>query len=875
MHKTARRFIPAMIVTALLSTGWWAPPAVAGPVVSDLPTLALTVDPAALAAVNADVNHKVTANMARVEVTDPVNPQNNLVVADGLTEIKGRGNYTWTLPSKKKPYQIKFADGNSQNILGMGSGRAWVLLANTTDASLMRNKVALDLAEEMGMAYTPESRWVDLVINGQPWGNYLITEKVEVKKTRVYLKADQGVLVEQDYNYGSGDPVYHKTPRGKSYFVLKDAKSGNPDTAAQLLTPEFANTKAGWDDFVAKMDQFDLLLADPNANWNAITQLIDVDSFVKMFLVYEFTENQEIARSSVHFYRDALTDKIFAGPVWDFDVAMGNFDDALYGRGGNPEVDYVANVVQWRPDKLGNDWFPQLLKSTAFNARIGQIYPGVRSRIDNVPSKIYLYREYVTRSAAANFSRWPGILGGKTLLPYGSRSYASTFSREVDRLLNWVNHRVAYMDAKYDPANSNSTACSTATAPGANTTAGTYNAVNPCRMLDTRSANGIPTVTPIPADTDVTLKVTGRGGVPATAASVALNVTVTQPQQPGFLTVYPAGDPLPNASNLNFVPRQDVPNHVIVKVGTDGNVKVHNSSGGTVHMVADLAGYFAGGGAASIPGSFQGNAPMRILDTREAADITSGQPVANDGELTLQVTGTHASPGGASVTIPADAAAVVMNTTVANPTAGGYVKVYPTGATRPDVSNLNFTQNQPAVANLVTVKVGDGGKVNLHVVTDTNPNGKVNLIADIAGYYVGGNATQPGTFVPLTPKRILDSRDGTGMVDKLAIDKKARRLNNFETIVFDVVGKLTGETPASVGAAVMNVTVANPTASGYVIVYPDGTPRPNVSNVNFAKWQSVPNLVTVRTGANGKVDFYTFSAGQTDIIADIAGYYRT
>ena len=69
------------------------------------------------------------------------------VVADGLTEIKGRGNYTWTLPSKKKPYQIKFADGNSQNILGMGSGRAWVLLANTTDASLMRNKVALDLAE--------------------------------------------------------------------------------------------------------------------------------------------------------------------------------------------------------------------------------------------------------------------------------------------------------------------------------------------------------------------------------------------------------------------------------------------------------------------------------------------------------------------------------------------------------------------------------------------------------------------------------------------------------------------------------------------------------------------------------------------------------
>ena len=114
---------------ALVAIAGWAPStASAGVAVSDLPTLALTVDAGAFAAVNADVNHNTTA-MVNVEVTDPGNSQNNLVVADGLTEIKGRGNYTWTLPSKKKPYQIKFADGKSQNILGMGSGRAWVLLA--------------------------------------------------------------------------------------------------------------------------------------------------------------------------------------------------------------------------------------------------------------------------------------------------------------------------------------------------------------------------------------------------------------------------------------------------------------------------------------------------------------------------------------------------------------------------------------------------------------------------------------------------------------------------------------------------------------------------------------------------------------------------
>jgi len=167
--RTLRRGMVGVATAALVAIAGWAPStASAGVAVSDLPTLALTVDAGAFAAVNADVNHDTTA-MVNVEVTDPGNSQNNLVVADGLTEIKGRGNYTWTLPSKKKPYQLKFADGNSQNLLGMGAARAWVLLANTADPSLMRNKVALDLAEEFGMAFTGESRWVDLMINGQNW----------------------------------------------------------------------------------------------------------------------------------------------------------------------------------------------------------------------------------------------------------------------------------------------------------------------------------------------------------------------------------------------------------------------------------------------------------------------------------------------------------------------------------------------------------------------------------------------------------------------------------------------------------------------------------------------------------------------------------
>ena len=92
------------------------------------------------------------------------------ITAPVAGEIKGRGNYTWGLP--KKPYQIKFADNTS--VLGMAPSKTWVLLANAADASLVRNKVAFELADKIGLAYSPESRWVDLRVDGKYRGNYLM-----------------------------------------------------------------------------------------------------------------------------------------------------------------------------------------------------------------------------------------------------------------------------------------------------------------------------------------------------------------------------------------------------------------------------------------------------------------------------------------------------------------------------------------------------------------------------------------------------------------------------------------------------------------------------------------------------------------------------
>lgn len=137
------------------------------------------------------------------------------------------------------------------------------------------------------------------------------------------------------------------------------------------------------------------------------------------------------------------------------------------------------------------------------------------------------------------------------------------------------------------------------------------------------------------------------------------------------------------------------------------------------------------------------------------------------------------------------------------------------------------------------------------------------MIADITGYYLGGTATAPGTFVPLTPQRALDTRHGIGGT--------TGPISSGHKATLAIAGS--GGVPATgIAAVVLNVTVTAPTAAGSLTVYPDGPARPAVSNVNFVKDQTVPNLVVAMV-ANRKIDLYNGSAGTVQLIADVTGYY--
>ncbi|HEY4024497.1 MAG TPA: DUF1906 domain-containing protein [Pseudonocardiaceae bacterium] len=235
----------------------------------------------------------------------------------------------------------------------------------------------------------------------------------------------------------------------------------------------------------------------------------------------------------------------------------------------------------------------------------------------------------------------------------------------------------------------------------------TFTPAGPTRLLDTRSGSN-----PAPLGPQQTLKlpVAGMPGVPTNASAVVLNVTVTNPTQGSFLTVYPDGEQRPVASNLNFGPGQALANLVIVPV-VNGTVDFYNLSG-SVDVIADLFGYFTSGSGSS----FTPTGPTRLLDTRNGPG-----PLGANQSTSLQIAGN----GG----IPGNVTAVVLNVTVTNPTASSFLTVYPDGLSGPPTaSNLNFTAGE-TVPNLVTVPVTDG-KVDMY-----NLGGTVDVIADVFGYY--------------------------------------------------------------------------------------------------------------------------------------------
>ena len=278
---------------------------------------------------------------------------------------------------------------------------------------------------------------------------------------------------------------------------------------------------------------------------------------------------------------------------------------------------------------------------------------------------------------------------------------------------NYPTHMVADVAGWFD------TSALTSTSRGSS-----FFGVPPQRVLDTRNEIGEASAVSggkfAPLDSR-SFTIAGVAGVPNNVESVVLNITAVSPTGTGWVTAYPDNTTRPDASNLNLNPGKDRSNLAVVKVGSNGKIRLFVAEAGT-HLIVDVFGYFKA--AVGTEGRTTTINPTRIFDTRNGIGTTKAR--MNAGQTRpVQVAGAFG--------IPSNATAVYLNVTSVNASAWGWLAIWPTGLPMPTSSNVNFPGGS-IVPNMAIVQLGTGGTLQIYNDAGVSRTTSSDVLIDVLGY---------------------------------------------------------------------------------------------------------------------------------------------
>lgn len=380
---------------------------------STLPSVYIDLQDTTLADIHADKDTKHKGNSIYISTLDGVY---DLAVEDSV-EIKGRGNSTWG-GYEKKPYQIKFDDKTS--VLGMGEAKKWILLANAGDDTMMRNQLVYRAAAQMDMPYVTQFEYVDLWIEGDYRGTFLLGEKVELGSSRLDLQQDTGALFEQDIYFYEDEDYWFRSDVLGTEFVLKEIVEEEEETIA-IVMEDFQNSLDALIRYVKGTAPEDITLTQ-------LASMMDVDSFVKYYLINEYVLNWEAMETSCYMYKDGADDVIHFGPIWDFDTCLGNndvnFDEMFF------DDHEMFKLFLGIPEVYEQTW---------------KLYVKYQPVLDSMKDNVAVLREEIADSAAMNYIRWDTLNGLNAKNGYYMHS---DFEKAVDALQAWLIGRAETFDLR-------------------------------------------------------------------------------------------------------------------------------------------------------------------------------------------------------------------------------------------------------------------------------------------------------------------------------------------------------------------------------------------------------------------------------------------
>ena len=353
-------------------------------------------------------------------LTDPDHPDNNVSSINTLNGIRARGNDSWTNPNAlKKSYRIKFDKKTS--LFGLEAAKSWVLIAQYRDPTLLFNVIAFELGNRFEIPFNHSFNFVELYLNGEYKGNYLLTEPNQVNPGRVDINEKEGWLVEMDWYYDK-EPKFITT----NYELPVMIKS--PE-----IEPVHINNPAY--NFVKKdINELCNSLASAGFPENGYRDLINMNTFIDFMMINEIVDNKEIESPMSTFMYKNKNDVINMGPLWDFDCGYG----------------YGYNYIHFKnPDDRTpiHSFFMRLLEDPVFLMKYKERWNEKYSDITSMSDFIDATANRIEVSAIENFKTWwYRVISSWWTLRYPKEE--NDFWQQISNIKNYLNEHISYLNTE-------------------------------------------------------------------------------------------------------------------------------------------------------------------------------------------------------------------------------------------------------------------------------------------------------------------------------------------------------------------------------------------------------------------------------------------
>lgn len=358
-----------------------------------------------------------------------VTDENGTVLAsDDSGQVKIRGNST--AGGEKKPYNIRFS--KKTDLFGSGAAKTYCLLANCFDPTLMRNSLALSLAKTMGLPMTPDFRQAEVYMDGVFMGSYQITGKIEAGKGRVDIDVEKGDFLLECERERVEDGVTYVTVGGFRFSISEPEEPDEEQLAhIQKVLDELYETCG-------------------SGNYDLIQKKIDTDSFAKYYVLNEYFKSLDYGYSSTYFY--CKDGKLYAGPVWDYDLSSGNVS-------GDKFFAYNVEAGQVNTGKTGTTglfsvqcWYSLLCKNRLFRDDIRDAFekysPDMKKIYEpdgGIDACLSLYGSLYERNYAPVSDGGAGWVVSKDYSGL-QRTPDQTFTENVEYLRTWLSNRFKWLE---------------------------------------------------------------------------------------------------------------------------------------------------------------------------------------------------------------------------------------------------------------------------------------------------------------------------------------------------------------------------------------------------------------------------------------------